>query len=82
MTVRRDLAHDALALGGWLEAGSGHEDAGLGQLLGELVHRREASSISGVGAMSILLSSVAIANTITRIVCLLVRADHFGVSSG
>ena len=35
------IEDDALGLGAVLEAGGGHEDAGLDQLLGEPVHRRE-----------------------------------------
>ena len=55
-----------------LEAGAGHEDAGLDQLLGEPVHRRERL---GRGWRALLLSSVAFPNNITRIVVSLFEAS-------
>ena len=63
------FAHDALGLGAVLEAGAGHEYAGLDQLLYKPVHRGERL---GRGWRALFAVLVAFANTITRIVCLLV----------
>ena len=72
ITVRPGPSHDdTLGLGVVLEAGAGHEYAGLDQLLGEPVHRRERLERLRRGRAQ-FLPSVAFPNTITRIVCLLV----------